>query len=65
MEYDVIILALLLLSPFPFMAAYIAGCFGRSSWFWFLVSIPLPLFYPRLFSRQVNAGYTVRERRHL
>ena len=27
----------------PFMAGYIARRFGRSFWFWFLLSIPLPL----------------------
>lgn len=32
----------LLLIPFPFMAGYIAKRLGRSYWFWFLLSIPLP-----------------------
>lgn len=43
MHFLFIATIVLLLSPFPFMAGYIARRFGRKPWFWFLLSIPLPL----------------------
>ena len=43
MDFNLALLFGSLLIPFPFMAGYIAKeRFGRSFWFWFLLSIPLP-----------------------
>jgi len=42
MDFNTAIFCISFLLPFPFMAGYIAQRFGRSFWFWFLLSIPLP-----------------------